>query len=260
MATPVRGITVDQLLTHITPRAWVTPTLALLVVVGFGVELALGVSVTSPTAEQLFRAGGEFGPAFADGDWWRAFTSMFLHAGLLHLAFNLWAFWSVGRLTERIFGNKSFLALYLLSGVGGSLVSLSWNPLVVGVGASGAIFGVYGALLAFMVLHRGVFPKEYLVRQRNSILGFVGYNVVFGLSQKNTDMAAHAGGLLVGALAGAALSRDVLHPAAHAGRRSVAVALLATLLALAAFAVRAHLFNVPEIKAHRSANAALSPL
>jgi len=251
------GITVEQLLHHITPRVWVTPALAILVLVGFGVELALGVSFASPTAQQLLKAGGEFGPSFADGQWWRALTSMFLHAGPLHLAFNMWAFYSVGPLTERVFGNRAFLAVYLLSGIGGSLASLAWSPLSVGVGASGAIFGVYGALLAFMVLHRGVFPPAYLAQRRNSIIGFIGYNVVFGLSQKNTDIAAHAGGLVVGALAGAALARDVLHPAGHLLRRITGAAGVAALLLFTAFVVRARLLHVPEIEAERADRAAL---
>jgi rhomboid protease GluP len=255
-----QGMTVDELLALITPRAWVTPALAALILIGFGVEIALGVSATSPTGAQLVKAGGQFGPLFADGQWWRAVTSMFLHAGPLHLAFNLWAFWSVGQVTERIFGNRAFLAIYLLSGLGGSLASLAWSPLVVSVGASGAIFGVYGALLAFMLLHRGVFPASYLAAQRNSIVGFIGYNVVFGLSQKNTDMAAHAGGLVIGALAGAMLSRDVLQPAAQGVRRALGAAGIAALIAFSALVVHRRLGEVPAIKGTRLSEAALTHL
>ncbi len=254
------GITVDQLLRHITPRVWVTPALVILCVVGFVFELSRGVSLQNPTAAQLLAVGGEFGPSFAEGEWWRAITHMFLHAGPLHIAFNMWAFYSVGPLTERIFGNKSFLAIYLLSGIGGTLVSLTWSPLAVGVGASGAIFGVYGALLAFAVLHRGVFPIEYLAQQRNSIIGFIGYNVVFGLSQKNTDMAAHAGGLVTGALLGAALGRDVLNPAAHLGRRLSGALGVTALLGFAAFTVHGRLQKLPEIEAERTEKAAVAHL
>jgi membrane associated rhomboid family serine protease/tetratricopeptide (TPR) repeat protein len=249
-------ITVGELLRHITPVAWVTPTLTILIVIGFGVEIALGVSATDPTGGQLLNAGGQFGPSFAAGQWWRVLTSMFLHSGPLHLAFNVWAFWSVGQLTERVFGNRSFLAIYLLSGIGASLTSVAWSPLTVSVGASGAIFGVYGALLAFVVLHRGVFPAEYLAQHRNSILGFLGYNVVFGLSRTNTDMAAHAGGFVAGALIGSVLGRDVLRPREHAGRRLAITAGLAALLALAALGVRARTLKVPEIRADREAEAA----
>jgi membrane associated rhomboid family serine protease/tetratricopeptide (TPR) repeat protein len=247
------GITVDELLAHITPRAWVTPTLAILVLIGFAVELSLGVSFDKPTGGQLLKAGGEFGPAFLEGEWWRALTSMFLHAGPLHLAFNLWAFWSVGKITERIFGNMAFLALYLLSGIGGSLASLAWSPLSVGVGASGAIFGVYGALLAFVALHRGVLPTAYLAGQRNSILGFIGYNVVFGLSQKNTDMAAHIGGLVTGMAAGALLGRDLLEPRARAGARALGAVGLAVLVGLTAIPVRTRIAALPVVRADRDA-------
>ena len=257
---PPAGLTVDGLLKQITPTAWVTPTLAALILVGFGVELALGVSVTSPTGPQLLRAGGDFGPSFAEGDWWRVFTSTFLHAGPLHLAFNLWAFFSVGVVTERIYGNRAFLAIYLLSGLGGSLASLTWSPLVVGVGATGAIFGVYGALLAFILLHRGVLPAAYLTQQRNSIVGFIGYNVVFGLSQKNTDMAAHAGGLLAGFCAGAILGRDLLRPGAQVARRVLGAVGFAALLALTGFAVRAKVRREPAIKADLDAASGLAHL
>ena len=238
-------MTVDELLAAITPRVWVTPALAILIVLGFAVELKLGVSLDKPTGSQLLAAGAEFGPFFAEGQWWRAFSSMFLHAGPLHLAFNLWAFWSVGKLTERVFGNLPFLALYLLSGIGGSLTSLAWSPLAVGVGASGAIFGVYGALLAFVLLHRGVLPSAYLVQQRNSIVGFIGYNVVFGLSQKNTDMAAHAGGFVIGALAGAMLGRDLLQPEAGRLRRALGAAGVTALLLFSGVVVQRRLQQVP---------------
>jgi tetratricopeptide (TPR) repeat protein len=179
---------------------------------------------------------------------------MFLHAGPLHIAFNLWAFWSVGKLTERIFGNIAFLAIYVLSGFGAALTSLAVKPFTVSVGASGAIFGVYGALLAFVALHRGVFPAAYLAQQRNSIIGFLGYNVIFGLTQPQTDMAAHVGGFIIGAISGALLSRDVLAPSTRRAARAASGVGLAVLLVITAFAVRAHIAAAPEIKADRSAD------
>ena len=129
-----------------------------------------------------------------------------------------------------------------------------------GVGASGAIFGVYGALLAFVLLHRGVLPPAYLVQQRNSIIGFIGYNVVFGLSQKNTDMAAHAGGFVIGALAGAMLGRDLLQPEAGRLRRALGAAGVTALLLFSGVVVQRRLQQVPEIKASRNADAALAHL
>jgi membrane associated rhomboid family serine protease len=205
----------------------------------------------NPTTEQLFAVGASFGPAVANGEWWRTVSAMFLHAGLLHIALNLWAFLSVGRFVERIFGNVAFLAIYLLGGFAGELASLAVHPMAVGVGASGAIFSVYGALLAFGLVHKGVFPKEVLRRQRSSLLAFVGYNVVFGLTAKGVDIAAHAGGFIAGMAAGALLNRDLLHPTAHRLRRTLGAIGLAAALLLGAFGVQRRLLALPAIQSER---------
>jgi rhomboid protease GluP len=247
---------VTALLERATPRAWVTPAIAALVLVGFAIETALGVPLSQPTAQQLLAAGADFGPVVALGEWWRLLTSMFLHIGPLHLALNLWAFWRVGRITERIFGNAAFLVIYFVSGIGGSLASLAIRPLVVSAGASGAIFGVYGALLAFAVLHRGVLPVDYITRLSRSVLAFVGYNVFFGLTQPNIDIAAHIGGLLAGAIAGAALGRNLEDPSAGATRRRAGAVVLAALVGLSALGVQARLAAEPRVRAARIAERA----
>jgi rhomboid protease GluP len=246
-----RGPTIAELLSRITPRAWVTPTLAGLIVAAFVFELVRGTSLMSPTTAQLFAVGASYGPAVAAGEWWRTLTAMFLHAGLLHIALNLWAFLSVGTFVERLFGNVAFLALYLLGGFAGSLASLVVHPLSVGVGASGAIFAVYGSLLAFGMVHKGVFPREVLRKQRASLLAFVGYNVVFGLAAKGVDIAAHAGGFLAGMAAGGLLNRDLLHPSAHRLRRALGAMGLAGALFLGAWGVQARLLAHPAIHAER---------
>lgn len=254
------GITVGDLLRTITPTAWVTPLIAALIVIAFVGELAMGVPLVGPTAAQLLAVGGNFGPLFVEGQWWRPLSSIFVHAGILHIAFNLWAFWNAGVLTERIFGNAAFLVLYFLGGFGGALASLVAHPFTVSVGASGAVFGVYGALLAFAALHRGVFPPTFLTQQRNSILGFLGYNIVFGLAQHNTDMAAHAGGFVIGMAAGAVLGRDVLRPREHVVRRLASAVGLTALLLITAGVVRARILALPTIAADRHAQAGLARL
>jgi rhomboid protease GluP len=246
-----RGTTIAELLSRITPRAWVTPTIAALIVAAFIFELVRGTSLMSPTTEQLFAVGASYGPAVAAGEWWRLLTAMFLHAGVLHIAFNLWAFLSVGAFVERIFGNVAFLVLYLLGGFAGSLASLAVHPVSVGVGASGAIFAVYGALLAFGLVHKGVFPREVLRKQRASLLAFVGYNVVFGIAVKGVDIAAHAGGFLAGMAAGGLLNRDLLDPGAHRLRRALGAIGLAAALLLGARGVQARLLAHPTIQAER---------
>lgn len=246
---PGRAREVAALLLAATPRAWVTPAITGILVACFAGELALGADPVSPTTEQLLRAGAGFGPMLVRGEWWRLLSSTVLHAGLVHLGFNLWALWAAGRFAERIFGNLSFAALYLLSALGGSLLSTAFHPLAVSVGASGAIFGVYGALLAFALTHRGVFPPELLRRQRNSLVGFLLYNVAFAFADPRIDLAGHAGGLLTGMAAGWLLRRDLARPSAHVRRRVGGAVALAVLLAAGAWGVLQRVNSLPEVRA-----------
>jgi len=238
---------VANLLRTATPRVWATPAIAGLLVVCFVGSLLLGVDPVSPTGAQLLAAGGNFGPAVAQGQWWRLLTASLLHAGIVHLAFNLWAFWNAGLLTERLFGQARFLAIYVLSALGSSLLSVTVHPLGVGIGASGAVFGVYGALLAFVLGHRDTLPRGFLLRQRSSLFAFLGYNLLFSLSVKEIDLSGHLGGLLTGLVAGWLLRRDLLHPSAGAPRQVAGAAALTVVLLLSAFAVRARLVRIPEV-------------
>jgi rhomboid protease GluP len=256
------SVTIAQYLEEITPRAWVTPTLAALILVGFAAEITLGASPVNPTGEQLVAAGANYGPLVADGQWWRGPASLFVHAGVIHIGFNLWAFWSIGKYAERVFGNVAFLAIYFLSGFAGVLASLAVHPLTVSVGASGAIFGVFGAMLAFVSRrdNRQVFPQAFLLAQRRSLLAFVGYNVVFGLAVPQVDLSAHAGGMVVGLITGALLTRDLRHPRAHFGGRMLNALGILILLGVTAFMVQRRLEAVPEVRADRAASAALGHL
>jgi len=255
-AAPPSRITIAAYLEHLTPHAWVTPTLVGFIVAGFAWEIFKGASPMSPTAEQLLAAGGNFGPNVDEGEWWRLPASLFLHAGLIHIAFNTWAFWSIGKFAERVFGNLTFLAIYLLAGIGGALASLGVHPLTVCVGASGAIFGVYGAVLAFVLLHKGLFPDAFLAQQRNSLLGFLGYNLVFSLSIPNVDLSAHGGGLVTGFLAGGLLARDLVRPTALFWRRTAGLVGITLAIAVLGVRIRTRLHEVPEIRAEREAHVA----
>ena len=257
---PPSRITIAAYLERLTPHAWVTPTLVGLIVLGFGWEIFKGASPISPTAEQLLAAGGNFGPNVDEGEWWRLPASLFLHAGLIHIAFNTWAFWSIGKFAERVFGNLTFLAIYLLAGIGGALASLGVHPLTVCVGASGAIFGVYGAVLAFVLLHKGLFPDAFLAQQRNSLLGFLGYNLVFSLSIPNVDLSAHGGGLVTGFLAGGLLGRDLVRPTAFVWRRAAGFVAVTLAVAVLGVRIRTRLHDVPEIRADREAHFAFVAL
>src|SRR5262249_10594232 len=155
-----------------------------------------------------------FGPATMLGhEYWRLLTCAFVHVGLLHLAFNMYAFLGAGQWMERVYGSRLFLALYLVAALGGSVVSTLWAPEVVSAGASGAIFGVYGGLLAFTQVARVHLPDGAVDGLRRSALGFVGYNIFYGLVQPNISNSAHLGGLAAGFAAGWLLAPPFRLPA-----------------------------------------------
>ena len=234
-APPSAGpTTFDEALRAATPRAWVTPTIVGLNVAVFVAMVATGVSPSSPTTGEIFKWGAVYGPATVlDGQWWRTIASAFVHIGALHLAFNMYALFKAGVTAERIYGNGAYLALYLVAAVAGSLASVVWTPMVVCAGASGAVFGVYGSLLSFALAGHESLRLE-LMELRQSVLGFVGYNFVVGLTTPGISNAAHLGGLVAGLAAGWLLTRDVLTlSAARAGRFLRAGALLPAVATLA---------------------------
>ena len=160
-----------------------------------------GVSVFNPTADSVLRWGADYGPLTLHGQWWRMLVSTFLHFGLIHLLFNMFVLFYIGLFLESLAGRVPFVVLYLVCGLGGSAASLAWHPSVVSAGASGAIFGLYGALLGFLVRHRGSIPAESLASLRKGALTFIGYNLLYGL-RPGVDMAAHVGGLGTGFVLG----------------------------------------------------------
>jgi rhomboid protease GluP len=193
--------------TTVAARAVVTPVLVGACVLVYLAMVARGVSPTDPDANALLKWGASFGPSVAiDGEHWRLLSCIFLHFGIIHLGLNMWCLLDVGPLVERFFGHLGFAAIYLLSGLGGALMSLVVHPLGVSAGASGAIFGIIGALLGFLVVRSGDVPLAILRPMQKSTLAFVGYNVVFGLIIPKVDMAAHLGGLAAGFIAGLLLA------------------------------------------------------
>lgn len=222
----------DQALGALHSRALVTPALVIANVGVFIATVLAGAAVFDPDPAVLVRWGSNFGPDTLEGEWWRLFTSMFLHFGLLHLLFNMWALWSVGRLTERLYGSAAFALLYVFAGLCGSLASIGWHPQVNSAGASGAIFGVLGALLAFMVNPRTHIPASVATAQRNSALVFVAYNLLNGFTHSGIDNACHIGGLLGGTAMGWLLARPLQGQAtARAGPR-LALGMIAGTLVL----------------------------
>jgi rhomboid protease GluP len=163
-------------------------------------------------AFQLVEWGSNLGPRTLRGEWWRLVSSMFLHGSIWHLGFNMLALWQVGRVTERIFGSARFVGLYLLAGVSGSIASVLWNPNVNSVGASGAIFGVIGGLLAFLGRPNSGVPPTVVSELRSSLVPFLLFSLWMGFIYPHTDNAAHIGGLVGGWLAGHLLARSIHVP------------------------------------------------
>ena len=214
-----------------TPRVMVTPALVAINLGVFAIMAALGVSALGGRADEYLRFGANFAPLTTGGEWWRLVTCTFVHFGIFHLAFNLWALWDSGWITERLFGNAWFGAIYFFAGVAGSCASMLWNQQVVSAGASGAIFGVYGALLAYMTVQRGSIPPESLNRLRISTSTFVVYSLFYGFAQSGIDNAAHVGGLAGGFAMGLILARPLDASARRTGiaRRVLLAALLAAI-------------------------------
>lgn len=220
----------------LTPRIYVTP---LLVAANVGVLLFLmtrGVSPTLPDPLQMLDWGANYAPRTLSGEAWRIPASMFLHFGVIHLGMNMLALWNVGRLVERLTGAVGFLIMYLAAGIGGALASLWWNPGVISAGASGAVFGVLGALLGYVLPRRDTIPMEVLSHFRSTVFGFLAFNLLFGLSVTFIDNAAHLGGFGVGTACGLLLSRPLTREMVRRRwRRNVLTALIAGAAAAAAF-------------------------
>ena len=159
--------------------------------------LATEVAGGSTDTDVLLRFGAMYGPYIADGDYWRLFTAMFLHVGLTHLAFNGFGLFIFGQQVEKFYGPYRFGVIYILAGLAGSVASFALNDTAVGAGASGAIFGILGALVAFFVIHRDKLGEF----GRQSLTGFLilaGINLFIGFSIPNVDNFAHMGGFAAG--------------------------------------------------------------
>jgi rhomboid protease GluP len=159
-----------------------------------------GVHLMQPTIEDLLRWGANNGRYTLGGEWWRLITCMFIHIGIIHLALNLYALYTVGIYLEPMLGKTRYVAAYLCTGVYASLTSLFWHgESVVSAGASGAVFGLYGVFLA--LLSTNLIPKKVRSGLLQSIGVFVLYNLVYGL-KAGIDNAAHVGGLVSGLAVG----------------------------------------------------------
>ena len=203
------------------------------IAVFLAMALASGTVMDFPFAT-AFHFGASVGPYTLSGQWWRLFTYMFLHAGLIHIAFNMWCLWDLGALCESLYGRWTFLTIYLLTGIAGGVASLGWNPSGSTVGASGAIFGLAGALIASFYLGEFSLPSIAIKGTLRSLLFFAGFNLVFGSMFPGVDNACHVGGLVSGLIAGALIAKIAPQ---HDQRRAGVLLFVVLLVASSAFGV-----------------------
>lgn len=176
-----------------------------LLAVNLAVWALLELNGGSDRTRVLVRFGAMYGPLIAMGEYWRLFTAIFLHAGVLHLLLNCIGLWIIGRLVEGLYGRFRFITIYLIAGLSGSTLSYVFNKTAVAAGASGAIFGILGALTAYFLAHRDLMGD--MGRQNLTGLAVVvALNLAVGLIIPGIDNWAHLGGLAGGFAVGLALA------------------------------------------------------
>lgn len=192
-----------------------------------------GVPLTGGTPDQLMAYGANNSVAvLADGQWWRLFTPIFVHIGILHIGGNMWCLWNLGLLGEPLIGPFGLVAVYVLTGVAGNLLTVAWDVgsahfqgvsldavAGVGAGASGAVFGIAGILIILLSNSKLPIPWSELKRLRRSVVQFSIINLALGASTSlavvgnfvhvRVDNTAHLGGFLSGLALGPGLTASM---------------------------------------------------
>lgn len=192
----------EERLRTLTPTPWALYAVMAVNLAVWVLNLFDGMSPTQPSSAELFAWGANSATAVVrDGEYWRLLSATALHGGVLHLGLNMFALWDAGRRVCRWYGNGQFLLLYLAAGLGGSAFSLHFSSQqAVSVGASGAVFGVLGALLVGVYQHRASVPKAMATQLLTSQGVFVLIMLGQGFARPGIDNAAHVGGLVMGAV------------------------------------------------------------
>lgn len=234
----------QERLKSLAPIPWVTYGLIAINAAIWLATVMNGAGFIRASPDKLLLWGGNATSEFQRGEWWRLVTATFLHSGIIHVAMNMIGLASAGGTVERIYGHRQFILLYLGSGLLGSALSLHFSAQhAVSVGASGAVFGVTGALLVALLQHREKLPKTFTKQTTSGLAFFIMYSLVQGLSRPNIDNAAHIGGLLGGCLLAYVLPErfDMAHFKTSFARRGVSalVILSAATVSIAAMAPQA---------------------
>lgn len=180
----------------------------LFIIINIAVFFTMELLGDTESAEFMIEHGGIYPPAILkDGEYWRLLSATFLHFGFDHLLSNMVMLGAAGQILERALGKVKFAVLYLASGIGGSLLSYTLMVLggdyAVAAGASGAIFGIIGALAWIVIVHKG----QYETLTGKGIALMIALCLLFGVTTGNVDNWGHIGGLLMGFLMGMILYR-----------------------------------------------------
>src|SRR5436190_534133 len=217
-------------------RAVIAYSLFALNIIVFVVMEFAGGSMNETT---MFAFGVKSNFEINNGEIWRFVTPIFLHFGLLHIAFNSYALWIVGPQVEKLYGASRFLFLYVMTGIAGVAASYLYHPDSPSAGASGAIFGLFGVLLVFSFKYRKTIPAFFSKALGKGILLTVGINLVIGYMIPQVDNSAHLGGLIAGGLLAAVVPFQ--KPGEIPGKGSKALqAALVLLIALSFLEVSIH--------------------
>lgn len=177
-----------------------TPIIVWMNLIIYAIVGLFGVDYFSPDIFSLFKVGGMQQYHFLNGDWWRPFTSMFLHAGIMHIGFNMYALLNIGPLAEHLIGSKRYTVIYILCGLLGSAASIGFGSDSIGVGASGAIFGIFGLTYILLKSPKLQGDKKQISGMARQLGFFIVLNIVIGMSVKSISNEAHVGGLVTGAV------------------------------------------------------------
>lgn len=217
-----RGLEPEDAVQRVEPAPWLqrqSSSMAITqILLGINIAVFLGMLLAdssileNPSGQFLVDWGANYGPLTLGGQYWRLLTCIFLHGNLLHIAFNMWSLWNIGSIAESLYGRWTFATLYLVAGIGGSLGSVIWNPNVLSVGASGAIFGIVGALIAAFYLGEFSMRGQITSGTMTSLLIFSAYSLYRGAVSSGIDNGAHVGGLITGLILGALIAKGAPDP------------------------------------------------
>lgn len=186
---------------------YVTFTLIAINILIFILTAVISKNIYDIDTYTLVLFGAKVNELILNGQPWRLLTSAFLHGGLMHLVFNMYALKIIGSEVEYVYGKAKYLIIYLFSALGGSVFSYVFNVRGISVGASGAIFGLFGAMLIFGIKNRAKINKAYIM----SLVKVILINIFIGATISNIDNSAHIGGLVFGAIAAFAIGNKKIY-------------------------------------------------